>query len=86
MQDTLPQFRKAANWIALFGPAALPPAVVGRISTELNRALNAPEVRSAIEQTTTMIIGGSPAELAATMKSDLEITAQLVKALGLQPE
>ena len=26
IQDTLPQYRKAANWIALFGPAAIKPS------------------------------------------------------------
>ena len=56
------------------------------MNTDMNRALNDPGVRVTIEQTTTMIIGGSAAELAATMKSDLEITAQLVKALGLEAE
>ena len=86
IQDTLPNFRKAANWIALFGPASLPSPVVARLNTDMNRALNDPGVRATIEQTTTMIIGGSAAELAATMKSDLEITAQLVRALGLEAE
>ena len=60
--------------------------VVARLNTDMNRALNDPGVRATIEQTTTMIIGGSAAELAATMKSDLEITAQLVRALGLEAE
>jgi tripartite-type tricarboxylate transporter receptor subunit TctC len=59
---------------------------MARLNADMNRALNEPGVRATIEQTTTMIIGGSAAELAATMKSDLEITAQLVKALGLEAE
>ena len=33
-----------------------------------------------------VIIGGTAEELAATMKSDLAQTAQLIKDIGLQPE
>ena len=43
-------------------------------------------VRAAIEKITSVIIGGTAEELAATMKSDLAQTAQLIKDIGLQPE
>jgi tripartite-type tricarboxylate transporter receptor subunit TctC len=86
IQDTLPNFRKAANWIAMFGPANLPQPVAARLSAELQKALAAADVRSAIEKITSVIIGGTADELAATMKSDLQTTAQLIKEIGLQPE
>jgi tripartite-type tricarboxylate transporter receptor subunit TctC len=86
IQDTLPNFRKAANWIAMFGPAGLPAPVTTRLSSELQKALAAPDVRSAVEKVTSVIIGGSADELAATLKSDLQTTAQLIKEIGLKPE
>ena len=86
IQEVLPQYRKAPNWIAMFGPAGLPPAVVARVNGEMNRALNVPEVRGAIEQLPAVIIGGSAAELAAAMKNDMESTVKLIKTIGLQPE
>ena len=86
MQDTLPAYRKAANWIAMFGPAAMPAPVTARLSSELQKALAAPDVRAAVDKTTSVIIGGTAEELAATMKTDLQVTAQLIKEIGLQPE
>ena len=86
IQDTLPGYRKAANWIAMFGPAAMPALVVTRLSSELQKALGDAGVRAAIEKITSVIIGGTAVELAATMKSDLAQTAQLIKEIGLQPE
>jgi tripartite-type tricarboxylate transporter receptor subunit TctC len=86
IQETLPNFHKAANWIAMFGPANLPQPVAARLSAELQKALAAPDVKASIDKTTSVIIGGTADELAATLKSDLQSTAQLIKEIGLQPE
>jgi tripartite-type tricarboxylate transporter receptor subunit TctC len=86
IQDLLPGFRKAANWIALFGPAGLPQPVVARLSSEVQKALASAEVKSGIEKAGSVVTGGTPEELAAMLKSDLESTAQLIRTLGLQRE
>ena len=63
IQDTLPGYRKAANWIAMFGPAAMPAPVVTRLSSELQKALGDAGVRAAIEKITSVIIGGTAEEI-----------------------
>jgi tripartite-type tricarboxylate transporter receptor subunit TctC len=86
MAETIPGFRKAPNWIALFGPAGLPQPVLSRLSRELKAATDSPDVRAAIDRIGSVITYSTPEELADMIKADIELTARLVKAIGLQPE
>ena len=49
IQEVLPQYRKAPNWIGMFGPAKLPQAIVARLNTEMNRALRSEEHTSELQ-------------------------------------
>ena len=84
--ETLPALRRAPLWFSLFGPAALPRSIVDRLHGALIKALEAPEVRSNFENGYMRVIGSTPEELAASIKSDIELTAGLVKLIGLKPE
>ena len=70
----------------MFGPAGLPQSVVRRINAAINKALDSAELRAFYARQNALIIGGTPEELAATVKRDWEITAKLIKTLGLQAE
>ena len=84
--ESYPSFRKPPSWIAMFGPAGLPQSVVRRINAAINKALDSAELRAFYARQNALIIGGTPEELAATVKRDWEITAKLIKTLGLQAE
>ena len=84
--DTLPGFRPAPLWFGMFAPAATPRPIVQRLHGAFVAALNVPEVRAQYETGGFRVIGSTPEELGARMKSDLELTAGLVKAVGLKPE
>ncbi len=86
LADAVPGFRKVPTWTAIFGPPGLPRAIVDRVNGAFQRALQAPEVRKFIEDQGAVIRGGTPEELAATIRSDLDFTVNLVKNLGIQPE
>ena len=86
LRESLPEFRRAPLWFSLFGPAGMPRAVVERFHGALVKALETPEVRANFESGYMRIIGGTPAELAASIKADIELTGGLVKAIGLKSE
>lgn len=84
VSESVPGFRAATIWNGFFGPAGLPQAVVARLNTEILKALNAPEVRSKLEAAE--VIGGTPEQFGAYVKSEIENFGRIVKAVGIQPE
>ena len=86
MNDTLPDFRPIQAAIALFGPARLPQPIVMRVNADLLKALRSPAVKAALEQQDSVEIGGTPEELADTVKGIVETTAGLIKLTGIKLE
>ena len=84
--ETLPTFVKAPSWIAMVGPAGLPRAIQMRLHDSIVKAANTPEVRKVLEDGGSQLVLDTPEEFAAQLKSDLERTGAIVKALGIQPE
>jgi len=84
--ETFPAFQRPPTWIALFGPAGMPQPVLRRLSAAGQKALESAELRSFYAKSNAVIVGGTPEDLAATMRADWDITARLVKSLGIQPE
>ncbi len=84
--ETIPGFVKAASWFAMFGPAALPPPIVHRLNGEINKALKDPGVLARFDDVGIATIGGTPDELARVLRTDIEKSGVLIKALGIVPE
>jgi tripartite-type tricarboxylate transporter receptor subunit TctC len=83
--ETVPGYA-IASWFAFFGPTGLPPAVIGKLNTEINKALATPALREALEKAGMSATGGKPEELAALLKIELAQREKLVKAAGIEPE
>jgi tripartite-type tricarboxylate transporter receptor subunit TctC len=73
-------------WIAVFGPAGMPPAVTTRLNKETNRVLMLPEVRDQMAAQGSEVAPGAPADLLAAVKTDLKRMGEIVKAAKIQPE
>ena len=75
----------ATVWFSLSGPANLPPEIVQRLNTEVNRALQLPDVRERLKTEgivpTTMDAKAFTAFVAAEVKR----WAPIVKASGAKP-
>jgi tripartite-type tricarboxylate transporter receptor subunit TctC len=73
----------AGIWIGLLAPAATPPAIIERLSTAANDALNVETVRTALKLQGTDPIGGTPKEFADFIRADIEKwTAALASSGG----
>ncbi len=84
--QTIPGF-DVAVWHGIVGPAGMDPALVARINGVFNQVLQVPQVRTAItEAQAADIIGGTPQQFDAFIKSELKRWPPVVKAAGIKPE
>lgn len=86
LAESLPGYESITDFFAFFGPAGLPRPIVLRLSGEIVKALNAPDVRAKLEAQSLLVVGSSPEELAALMKNESLVYAKVVKAVGIRPE
>ena len=83
---TVPGF-DVAVWHGVAGPAGMDPALVTRINSAFNQALQVPAVRTAISQSQAAdIIGGTPQQFDAFIKSELKRWPEVVKTAGIKSE
>jgi tripartite-type tricarboxylate transporter receptor subunit TctC len=71
---------------ALFAPAGTPPEIVALLSRESQAALKSPEAREQAHRAGYQIVGGTPAQLAARLASEIPAVKELVSKLGIKPE
>lgn len=74
-----------STWNSLVAPRGTPQPVLARLNTETVAALNQPEVRERLRAQGIDTDPGTPAQLAAQIKSELARFDKLIKAIGLQP-
>jgi tripartite-type tricarboxylate transporter receptor subunit TctC len=74
------------GWAGFYGPANLPQDIALRVSRDLNEALQRAEVREALALQAFEASGSSPEQLAAFVRSDLNMTRALLREAGIEPE
>ena len=77
---------ETTSWHGVVVPAGTPNPVVRRLYTELRRISQAPDVRERFAQDGTQVVGSTPEEYAATVKSESAKWAKIIKAAGIRPE
>jgi tripartite-type tricarboxylate transporter receptor subunit TctC len=69
-----------SQWQGVLAPAGTPRAIVERLNTEIVKAMRAPDVHERIAvQGGNEIVTGTPDELAALIKADLQMYGKLIK-------
>ena len=71
-----------ANWFAYFVPAGTPADAISRLNSEINRALQLPDVREKLASVGAEVVGTSPLELERFLQKESAKFAQLIKASG----
>lgn len=84
-ESGLPDF-VASNWVAVAAPAGTPKAIVAKINTDINDALQAGDVRSQLAQTGAAPVGGKPEALATRIRIDSARYQKVIQAAGLKLE
>ena len=75
---------EAVSWYALMAPARTPDPVVRKLHEGVVRALNLPEVRTALAAQGAKPVGSSPAELAAVIAADTARWAKVIKDANIE--
>lgn len=75
---------EAVPWFGLLAPAGTPPAVIEKIYQETTRCLAMPQLRGQLERLGLDVIGNTPAEFAAVIKTEIPQWAVVIKNAGIK--
>lgn len=76
----------ASFWFGIVAPAGTPQPVVKRLSKEINEILKDPALVERYRPNGVEIAGSTPEEMAAQIKSDRPLWAQVQRQAGISPE
>jgi tripartite-type tricarboxylate transporter receptor subunit TctC len=71
-------------WLGLFMPARTPPEIVAKVSAEVARILNGPELKAKLGAQGIEIVTNSPAAFAAFIREDNARWGKLIKEAGIR--
>ena len=80
-ESGIPGVELASVW-GVMAPAGTPEAVIQRINTELNKALQQPDMREKIIASGAVMLGGSPQEMGELYAADRQKLAPVVRDSG----
>jgi tripartite-type tricarboxylate transporter receptor subunit TctC len=75
---------EAVPWFGLMAPAGTPPAIIEKVHRDTVRLLAVPELRKRLEELGLDIVGSSPAEFAALIKTEIPQWAKVIKGAGIK--
>jgi tripartite-type tricarboxylate transporter receptor subunit TctC len=75
-----------ASWLGFFAPAGLPADITRRMSGEIVKAVQSPDVRAKLEAAGMPVVGTTAEEFAKIVRDDIETYRRIVTAAGIRPE
>ena len=76
---------EATSWYGLMVPAATPKDAIARLHAETVKVLARPDVRERFGTTDMEIVGSTPEQFGALVRSEIAKWGKVVKATGLKP-
>ena len=77
---------EAYGWHGIFAPAKTPPQTIAFIHKEIVAALADPELKDKFTKAGAELVGSTPQQFAAYLKTDFDKWQKLFKELGIKPE
>jgi tripartite-type tricarboxylate transporter receptor subunit TctC len=77
---------EASSWFGVVAPAGTPREAITRLNTEINRALNLPDLRERFAQQGAIPGPGTPEDFGKWIRSEITKWAKVVKASGARVE
>ena len=82
--ESLPGY-EAGFWFGLMAPAGTPEAVLNRIAQDVGEIVNLPDVAPRLRNVGFEVSPGSPAQMRALIRSELQKWEKVVKDAGIKP-
>jgi tripartite-type tricarboxylate transporter receptor subunit TctC len=73
-------------WHGLMAPAGTPPAIVNKISAEVQAFLKTPEAQTKLQDKGVVKVGNSAAEFQTFMASEYELYKKVIQDAGIKPD
>lgn len=83
--ETLPGYQ-VNFWIGVLAPAGTTDVAVGVINREVTRILALPDVRTALQEASFDVVGGSPRQFARALVEDVHRWTPVIRVAGIKPE
>jgi tripartite-type tricarboxylate transporter receptor subunit TctC len=83
MNEALPGYDRT-SWFGLFAPAAVPQPIISKLNREVGEILRLPAMRKQFAGTGVEISPGTPEELGARVRSDLQRYTKIMRDAGIQ--
>jgi tripartite-type tricarboxylate transporter receptor subunit TctC len=77
---------EAVPWFGFLAPAGTPDAIVEKVHRDTVAVLAMPDVRKRFEDNGLDVIGGTPAEFADVIKTEIPYWAKIIKEAGIKAE
>jgi len=77
---------EASIWFGLVAPAGTPPAIVNRLSSEVTQIVRSPAMRERFTPFSLDLLGGTPDEFAATIRSEIPKWGKVLQDAKVEPE
>jgi tripartite-type tricarboxylate transporter receptor subunit TctC len=74
------------TWFSFFAPAGTPPAIVGRLSKEITRILQQPDIKERLDAQSLVFTPNTPQQFAATLRAEVKRYATMVKESGARAD
>ena len=74
------------TWTTVFAPAGTPPAIVDKMNRAMNQILDMPEFKVKFDKGGLMTVGGTPAETATYITSEIAHWSKIVKSTGAKAD
>jgi tripartite-type tricarboxylate transporter receptor subunit TctC len=75
---------EAEGWFAVLAPARTPLTIIDRLNREINRALQLPDVKASLAADGAEPTGGTPEQLAESIRSGALKWGKLIRELGIR--
>ena len=72
-----------SNWYGLLVPSATPRSSVTKLNAEIARILNLPEIKDRLTSQGAILVGNTPEEFTAFLRSEMATATKIVKAAGM---
>jgi tripartite-type tricarboxylate transporter receptor subunit TctC len=77
---------ESSTWVLFLAPAGTPKEIVQRVSTEIAKIVNSPEMKGRFEQLGIEAVGNTPEQAAAFLNDEIAKWAKVINTAGVKAE
>jgi tripartite-type tricarboxylate transporter receptor subunit TctC len=77
---------EAYIWLGVLGPPAMPAAITAKLSAEIVRIMNLPDVRERVLKGGSEVVASVPEKFAGDMRAESDIWARVIREKGIKSE